>query len=107
MQGILAEGLQIQEGAFQGIPIFLDDDLDPGKLGLVGQHVDESRKRDGKEVLVVDGANVHRLFPTDIVSDSQGAEPFAHHPVHNVPAGPMQIMVDFAIALVGQTGKAV
>ena len=61
----------------------------------------------GNEVLVVDPADLHILFPALVVSDDQGTQPFGHHPIHNVPAGPMQIMVDFAIALVGQTGKAV
>jgi len=61
----------------------------------------------GDEVLVVDGADVHLLFPTDIMSDDQGAEPFAHHPADNIPAGPMQIVLDLAVALVGQGSETV
>lgn len=61
----------------------------------------------GDEVLVVDGANVHLLFPAPGVSDDQGADPFGHHPVHNVAAGPMQVMVDLAVALVGQSSETV
>jgi len=66
---MLADGLQIQEGAFGCIPFFLDDDMDPGQLGLVCQHVDESCVGNGNEVLVVDGADLHILFPALVVSD--------------------------------------
>ena len=38
---MLADGLQVQEGAFRCIALFLDDHLDPCQFGLVGQHVDE------------------------------------------------------------------
>src|SRR5271157_727421 len=97
---MLADGLQIQEGAFRGIPLFQDDHLDPRQLGLVGQHVDEGGMGNGDEVLVVDLAYLHLLLPARIVPDDQGAEPFAHHPVHDVVAGPMQEVIDLAIALV-------
>jgi len=59
---MLADGLQIQEGAFGGITFFLDNHFNPGQLGFVGQHVDEGRMGNGNEVLVVDPANVHFLF---------------------------------------------
>ena len=61
----------------------------------------------GDEVLIVDAANVHFLFPADIVSDDQGAKPLAYHPVHNIPTGPMQIVLDLAVALVGQGSETV
>src|SRR5271157_1266150 len=104
---MLADGLQIQKGAFRGIFLFLDDHLDPGQLGLVGQHVDECGMGNGDEVLVVDGTNVHFLFPALIMSDDQGAEAFRYHPVHDVAAGPMQEMMNLAIALVGQSVEMV
>jgi len=59
--------------------------------------------RNGDEVLVVDGADPHILFPALVVSDDQSTKPFGHHPVHDIPAGPMQIMLDLAVALVGQS----
>lgn len=102
---MLADGLQIQEGAFRRVALFLDDHLDPCQLGFVGQHVDKSRVGNGHEVLVVDPANVHGLFPALGVSDDQDAEPFAHHPVHDGPAGPMQIVIDLAVAFVCQGGE--
>ena len=56
----------------------------------------------GDEVLVVDGADLHILFPALVVSDDQGTKPFIYHPIHNIATGPMQVVFDLAIALVGQ-----
>ena len=81
--------------------------MDPGQLGLVRQYVDESCMGNGNEVLIVDGADLHILFPALVVSDDQDTKPFIYHPIHDVAAGPMQIMLDLAVALVGQIGQAV
>ena len=104
---MLADRLQIQEGAFGGIAFFLDDHLDACQLSLVGQHVDEGGMGNGDEVLVVDSANVHYLFPAFVVTYDDDSEPFGYHPVHNKPTGPMQIMVDLAVAFVGQGSEMV
>ena len=61
----------------------------------------------GDEVLVGDAANLHFLFPADIVSDDDDAEPFGYHPVHNIATGLMQIVLDLAVALVGQGSETV
>ena len=105
--GMLTNGFQVQEGTLRGIALFLDGHPDPLQLSLVGQHVDESRMGNGHEVLVVDGANVHLLFPARIVPNDQDTKPFIYHPIHDVAAGPMQIMLDLAVALVGQIGQVV
>src|SRR5271157_2142707 len=107
IDGVLSDRFQIQEGTLGGIALFLDDHPDPGQLGLVGQHVHESRMGNGHEVLVVDPADLHLLFPARVVSDDQGPQPFGHHPLHDVPAGPMQVVVDLAVAFVGQSRETV
>jgi len=99
---MFADGFQVQERAFRGVALVLYDHLDPGQLGLVGQHVNEGGMGDSHEVLVVRSADLHILFPADIVSDDQSADPFAHHPIHDIAAGPMQVVFDLAVALVGQ-----
>jgi len=55
----------------------------------------------------VDGADLHILFPALVVSDDQGAEPFGYHPIYNVPAGPMQVVIYLAVAFVGQSSEMV
>jgi hypothetical protein len=103
--GMPTDRFQIQEGTLRGIALFLDDHPDPGHLGLVGQHVDEPRMGNGNEVLVVDPADLHILFPALVVSDDQGTQPFGHHPIHNVPAGRMQVVIHLAVAFVGQSSE--
>jgi hypothetical protein len=47
------------------------------------------------------------LFPALVVSDDQGTKPFGHHPFHDVPAGPMQVVIYLAVAFVGQSSEMV
>jgi len=60
----------------------------------------------GDEVLVIDSADLHVLFPALMVSDDQGGDLLGHHPIRDVPAGPLQIMIDLALAPVGQSRDA-
>jgi len=57
--GVLADRLQVKEGAFGGIALLLENYFDPGQLGLVGQHADESGMGNGDKVLVIDPADLH------------------------------------------------
>ena len=102
---MLADRLQIQEGAFGSIPFFLDDHLAACQLSLLGQHVDEGGIGNGDEVLIVDGTDLHILFPALVVSDDQGTKPFIYHPIHNIATGPMQVVLDLAVAFVCQSSE--
>ncbi len=82
--GLLADRLQVQEGALRGVAFFLDDDPDAGQCGFVGQHLDEGRVGDRHKVLIVDLADVDCLLPANIVANDQYADPFPHHPVHDI-----------------------
>ena len=47
------------------------------------------------------------MFPALGVSDDQDAEPFGDHLVHNVTAGPMEIVIDLVIAFVSQSSETI
>ncbi len=100
--GMFADGFQVKERAFRGVAFFLDQDLDPGQFGFVGQQADEGGVRDGDELLVVDLPEVDTLLPAHVLANHQHAHAFAPHPVDDVATGPMQVVLDLAVALVGQ-----
>jgi hypothetical protein len=91
---MLANGFQVQKRALASVRLFLINDLDPGKLGLVGQHLDKAGVGQLDEVLVVTVAQLGFLLPEIVLADDQCPDPLGDQPVHNPPTGDVQIVVD-------------
>jgi hypothetical protein len=58
---LMGQRLMVEETALAGVRLLSHDDLDADKLGLVGQHLDESGMGQEDEGLVIPLAEVDRM----------------------------------------------
>ncbi len=77
--------------------------LDTDPLRFVGQHVNEAGVGDLDKALIGPASQVDLLLPAIVLADDQRTNPLLNQGLKDATAGEMQIGLDAAIALVGQT----
>ena len=92
----------VEETALAGVRLLSHDDLDADKLGLVGQHLDESGMGQEDEGLVIALAEVNFLLPAIILPDDEGTDPTVDKMLHDTPTGDMQLALHLAFPFVGE-----
>src|SRR5579859_4093789 len=68
---MLADFLQVEEGAFAGVGFFAQDDLDTDQGSFVGEYLDELSVRDIDEVLVGAPTQADFLLPAVILAEDE------------------------------------
>ena len=102
---MMVNGFKVKKAALAGVAFFHQNHLYSYQFSLVAEHVDEACMWDLHKVLVVPFSDGDFLLPFGIFPNDQSPDALFHQDINQATALCVQIVVNLAIALVGEAIK--